>query len=126
MTQFVAASVIDAGLTTIGANSNSLFVCSAAPASFSQIQTWALASDSISAADFTVAAIGNSRTATLSARLDLTVTAAGIATHIVLANTNTQNILLVSACAPQALSVGDRLSISPLTISASISQTLLY
>jgi hypothetical protein len=123
MTQFIAASVLDAGLTALMTAANAVLVCSAAPINYAQAQLFSLGSASSAAADFSLSANSGSRTLTLNARTNITALASGIATHVALVNTVTQNIVLVSACTPQALTNTDVFSISPLIISAAVSQS---
>ncbi len=123
MTQFIATSILDTGLSTLANDANSIVVCSAAPNSFAQSQTFSLGSASLTPADFSSGFSGTARALTLSARTNMSATAAGTATHVVLVNTTTQTILLVSACTPQSLTISAAFSISPLVISAAISQS---
>jgi hypothetical protein len=119
MTQFIAASILDAALITVRDQSSLLHICSAAPVNYSALGALSLATTPVANNDFTLGfGTGNARTLTLSARANITATTAGTATHIVLANPATQTILLISACASQAISPATPFSLSAFSMVA--------
>jgi hypothetical protein len=119
MTQFIAASILDAALALVRDQSTHLHICTTAPTNYAALAALSLAATPVATGDFAISfGAGNARILTLNARTNVTATISGTATHIVLVNIATQTVLLTSACAPQAISPATPFSLSAFSVSA--------
>jgi len=102
MAKAITAGLVDGGLNAIAACTN-YTVCSAEPAAYADIAANALASTTITGADFTIADYVGGRQITIAGQSNMNVTTSGTATHVVIDNGTDW---LVTTCTSIALTSG--------------------
>lgn len=113
-------AVLDAALDYIAA-SDTLYVCSAQPASFAAISGVALADVALTPGDgngdFTIADGDTSgRKLTVTAQAGVTIDTSGTATHVVLALAASSSLRYVTTCTSQALTAAGTVDVPAVDI----------
>ena len=110
MSKSVANDVLDAALTEI-ATSTTLTVCSAEPANYAGIAAVALASVTVSGADFTIAdGTTSGRKTTVAEQAGVSISASGDATHVALDDGTT--LQYVTTAPTQTLTSGGTVTVA--------------
>ena len=113
MARFASDGFIDGGLNAI-AGSTTLTVCAGQPTSIGDIATRALASGSVTGADFTIGdGSPNGRAVTVAQQANLNITASGTADHVVIDDGTDYYVTTASA---QALTAGGTVTVNSWTI----------
>jgi len=113
MAKLVVDAVLDAALTKIATGAN-ITVCSAQPATYADIATYALASGALTAGDgngdFTIGPGDTSgRKVQIAQQSNLSISTSGSATHVAI--DDGAALLLVTTCTTQALTSGGTVTV---------------
>lgn len=114
MAKIVHDDVLDGALNIIKNNATRICVCSTQPTTYTEaITTYKLAIKTITSADFTGPANGDTsgRKLTSNAQSGITVDASGTAAHIALCDSANSKLLYVTTCTSQALTAGNTTNI---------------
>lgn len=112
-------SAAAASLAYVRDNSDVLFVCATAPASFSAASTQPqmIVSANVSGADFTITSAATGALLTVAAKNGQSIEGSGAATHIAFANASASRLNYVANISPsQVLASGNTVNIGSLTI----------
>lgn len=117
MGKVIPNAVFDAALDNIADNANELCVCSQEPASYTEAHaTYKLASVAMTVGDgngdYTIQEGQTSgRRITVAEQANISISASGDATHVVLTDTVNQLIKQVTTCSTQALTAGGTVTV---------------
>lgn len=114
MAKSVSNNVLDAALNYVKNNSTRISVCSAQPTSYTEaVTTYKLSIKTISSADFTGPANGDTsgRKVTSNQHTGVTVDSSGTANHVALADSVGSALNYVTTCTSQALTAGNTVTI---------------
>jgi len=111
MAKAVHNDVIDAALALVRSNATRMVALAAQPADYAAANAGALANAAMAPADFTIAdGVVNGRRASVAAKADVAVGAAGTASHVALLDAPNTRLLYVTTCPAQALALGSTVS----------------
>ncbi|MFQ3594901.1 MAG: hypothetical protein SNJ63_02160 [Sphingomonadaceae bacterium] len=116
MAKWVSPAVLDAALTVL-ASGTRLVALASQPTTYAQALSQRLVEATVGPDDFSIAPGDQSgRKVAIAAKSGLQAIAAGVANHIALLNTNTEQLLYVTTCPAQAVAAGGNVSISGWTV----------
>jgi hypothetical protein len=107
MAKFAPTATLDTLLNAVAAGIR-MTALSSQPSVFADIATYLLGHIAVAGADFTKAADGSGRKVTIAQKTGATIDASGTATHIAI--DDGANLLYVTTCTSQALTLGNPLT----------------
>jgi hypothetical protein len=111
MAKACSPDVLDGALNIVRTNATRMVACAGQPASYAAANSGKLAEAVMASGDFTLAAgVTNGRRATVAAKSNVSVLAAGTADHVALLDPTGSRLLYVTTCPAQALVIGGTVS----------------